>query len=296
MMNLAPDQLAAISRFFASSVIREMAKKGRSPLLARLAKQSRLFDTISGPQRVYSLFDKAFWLLKREGYRHEYIYKAALTQRILLGRHSLQTASMLNEFRVGDCKADLAILNGTATVYEVKSEPDSLSRLERQIAAYAKVFAKVYVIAAENHVSGVISSVPKDVGILRLSSRHQISTLREAPDRPDRTSPAAIFECIRTLEARLILQSCGVSVPVVPNTEINGILRYLFTRLDPHQAHEGMVRVLKKTRNLLPLSDLVERLPRSLQTAALSVPLRKREHERLVAAVNTPLKDAMAWA
>jgi hypothetical protein len=170
-----------------------------------------------------------------------------------------------------------------------------LSRLERQVAAYAKVFAKVYVIAAEDHVSGVISSVPKDVGVLRLSNRHQISTLREAPDRPERTSPAAIFECVRALEARLILQSCGVSVPVVPNTELNGVLRNLFTRLDPQEAHEGMVRVLKKTRNLLPLSDLVERLPRSLQTAALSVPLRKFEHARLVAAVNTPLQDAMAW-
>ncbi len=295
-MNLASDQLAAISRFFASSVIREMARKGRSPLLARLAKQSRLLDTISGAQRVYSLFDKGFSLLKREGYRHEYIYKAALTQRILLGTHSLQTASMLNEFRVGDCKADLAILNGTATVYEVKSERDSLSRLERQVAAYAKVFASVYVIAAEDHVSAVIASVPKDVGVMRLNSRHQISTLQKAADRPERTSPAAIFDSIRTLEARLILQLYGVSVPVVPNTELNGILRELFIRLGPREAHEGMVRVLKKTRNLLPLSDLVERLPRSLQTAALSVPLRKLEHERLVTAVNTPLKEAMAWA
>ena len=34
-------------------------------------------------------------------------------------------------------------------MYEVKSERDSLTRLERQIAAYATVFAKVYVIAAE---------------------------------------------------------------------------------------------------------------------------------------------------
>jgi hypothetical protein len=203
---------------------------------------------------------------------------------------------MLNEFRVGDCKADLAILNGTATVYEVKSERDSLSRLERQVAAYAKVFASVYVIAAEDHVSAVIASVPKDVGVMRLNSRHQISTLQKAADRPERTSPAAIFDSIRTLEARLILQLYGVSVPVVPNTELNGILRELFIRLGPREAHEGMVRVLKKTRNLLPLSDLVERLPRSLQTAALSVPLRKLEHERLVTAVNTPLKEAMAWA
>jgi hypothetical protein len=290
------NQLATISRLFSSSVIREMARKGKSPLFARLASQSRLLDAHSTSQHVYSLFDTAFSLLEKEGCRDEYIYKAALTRTILLGTHSLRTASMLNEFRVGECKADLAILNGTATVYEVKSERDSLNRLERQVIAYAKVFARVYVIAGENHVDTVLDSVPKDVGVMRLNSRHGISILREAADRPERTSPAAIFDSIRTLEAGKILQSRGMLVPPVPNTELRSVLRSLFIKLSPCAAHEGMVKVLKQTRNLLPLSDLVDKLPLSLQAAALSVPLRKLDHTRFVAAVNTRLKDAMAWA
>lgn len=290
------NQLATISRLFSSSVIREMARKGKSPLFARLASQSRLLDSHSASQHVYSLFDTAFSLLEKEGCRDEYIYKAALTRTILLGRHSLRTASMLNEFRVGECKADLVILNGTATVYEVKSERDSLCRLERQVIAYAKVFAQVYVIAGENHVDGVIDSVPKDVGVMRLNNRHGIMILREAADRPERTSPVAIFDSIRTLEASKILQLQGMLVPAVPNTELRSALRKLFIKLSPRAAHEGMVKVLKETRKLLPLSDLVDKLPLSLQTAALSVPLRKLDHTRFVAAVNTRLRDAMAWA
>ena len=296
MVNLATDQLAAISRLFSSSVVHEMARKGKSPLFARLVTQSQVLRSMSLSERVYTVFEAAFSLLKREGYRHEYIYKAALTHKILLGKHSLQTASMIHEFRVGDCKADVAILNGTATVYEVKSERDSLTRLERQIAAYATVFAKVYVIAAESHIRAVANTVPDSVGILCLNSRHQISTLRDAVDQPERTSPGAIFDSIRTEEARMILSSFGVSVPRVPNTELHAVLREAFVKLDPIQAHEGMVRVLKRTRNLLPLSALVDQLPPSLQTAALSVPLRKVDHQRLVAAVNTPLMDAMGWA
>lgn len=296
MVNLATDQLAAISRLFSSSVVHEMARKGKSPLFARLVTQSQVLRSMSLSERVYTVFEAAFSLLKREGYRHEYIYKAALTHKILLGKHSLQTASMIHEFRVGDCKADVAILNGTATVYEVKSERDSLTRLERQIAAYATVFAKVYVIAAESHIRAVANTVPDSVGILCLNSRHQISTLRDAADRPERTSPGAIFDSIRTEEARMILSSFGVSVPRVPNTELHAVLREAFVKLDPIQAHEGMVRVLKRTRNLLPLSALVDQLPPSLQTAALSVPLRKVDHQRLVAAVNAPLMDAMGWA
>jgi len=296
MVNLATDQLAAVSRFFSSSVVHEMARNGRSPLFARLVTQSQMLRSMSLSDRVSTVFEAAFSLLKREGYRHEYIYKAALTHKILLGKHSLQTASMINEFRVGDCKADVAILNGTATVYEVKSERDSLARLERQIAAYATVFAKVYVIAAESHIRAVAITVPDSVGMLCLNSRHQISTLRDATDQPERTSPSAIFNSIRIEEARMILSDFGVSVPHVPNTKLHAVLREAFVKLDPIQAQEGMVRVLKHTRNLLPLSALVDQLPPSLHTAALSVPLRKVDHQRLVDAVNTPLKDAMGWA
>jgi hypothetical protein len=86
---------------------------------------------------------------------------------------------MLTEFRVGECKADVVILNGTGTVYEVKSERDSLSRLERQIAAYAKVFAKVNVITAESHVTAVMNLMPSDVGVLCLGDRGQITPIRK---------------------------------------------------------------------------------------------------------------------
>ena len=295
MTELTSSQLAAVSRLFSSSVIREMARKGKSPLFARLAGETLLAESMMASGHVYSLFDSAFSLLKKRGHRDEYIYKAALTQRILLGKHSLQTASMLNEFRVGNCKADLAILNGTATVYEVKSERDSLARLERQIAAYMTVFAKVYVIAGENHVGSVLASVPTDVGVLRLDDRHHISTLRESADRPERTSPSAIFDSIRTQEARQILERLGISIPDVPNTEMSAALRQLFTRLEPRAAHEGMVSVLKTSRNLLPLAHLIRQLPLSLHTAALSVPLRKLDHARLVTAVNTRLRDAIGW-
>jgi len=295
MVNLSTDQLAAISRLFSSSVVRELGRSGRSPLFARLVTESQMLDVMSLSERVCTVFETAFSLLKHEGYRHEYIYKSALAHKILLGKYSLQTASMISEFRVGDCIADLAILNGTATVYEVKSERDCITRLGRQVAAYATVFAKVYVIAAESHIRAVVDTVPEFVGVLCLNSRHQISTLRDAIDQPERTSPGAIFDSIRIQEARMILSHFGVSVPRVPNTELYAVLREAFVKLDPVRAQEGMVRVLKRTRNLLPLSALIDQLPQSLQMAALSVPLRKADHDRLVAAVNTHLETAMAW-
>src|ERR1019366_3298937 len=128
-------QVSALSRFFSSSVVAELARKGTSPLLMKLAKEATIIERLPISRPIGLLFDVAFEVLKRKTNRHKYIYKAALTQRVLLGTHSLQTASMLTEFRTGNHKADMVILNGTATAYEIKSERDSLTRLSNQIEA-----------------------------------------------------------------------------------------------------------------------------------------------------------------
>jgi hypothetical protein len=295
MTTFSASQISAIARLFSSSVIRELARRGNSPLFARLARQALAPSRISSARHVSGFFDAAFDVLKKADCRHEYIYKAALTHKVLLGTHSLQTASMLNEFRVGDCKADVSILNGTATVYEIKSERDSLSRLEKQIETYKQFYAKVYVIAGENHIDGVRSLVSRDVGILKLSNRHQISTLRDAADRPDRTSSLTIFESIRTDEAKRILALMDRVVPDVPNTKIRAALREQFLNLNSRSVHGAMVQVLKATRNLLPLWALVQNMPNSLQSAALSVPLRRCDHDRLLGAIQTPLQTALQW-
>jgi len=289
-------KITALSRLFSSSVILEMARRGKSPIFARLVREIDALGEFSACHRVRDIFDAAFNTLKRKANRHEYVYKSALTHKILLGTHSLQTASMLTEFRVGSCKADLAILNGTATVYEIKSERDSLSRLATQIEAYREVFASVYVIAGENHLDQVIADIPSDVGVMMLHSRYRLSTLREAHNLPERTNPEAIFGSIRLDEAKAILLRNGLPVPSVPNTERFVAFKEQFVKLTPMQAHKGMVEVLKESRNLLPLSNLVSSLPISLQPAALTTSLRKVDQDRLVSAVNATTQEAMTWA
>jgi hypothetical protein len=57
-----------------------------------------------------------------------------------------------------------------------------------------------------------------------------------------------------------------------------------------------MVKTLKRTRNLAPLGDFLDDLPKSLQPAALAIRIRRGDHTRMVEAVRTPLKTAMAWS
>lgn len=288
-------QLSALSRLFSSAVFQELARKGRSPLFARLVEQTNSLLNTGMLRTVGDVFDAAFAVMKIDGLRDEYIYRSALTTRILMGKHSLRTASILHEFRAGACKADLVILNGTATVYEIKSERDSLTRLANQVENYKKVFATVNVIASESHVQGVRATVPADIGILCLSSRYQISVVQDAVDEPHRICPLSVFESLRAAEAEAILRDLGVDVPNVPNTLRHATMRAIFTELKPVEVHRSMVVTLKRTRNLEPLSGLVDKLPEALCAAALSTPVRRVDHQRLIEAIGTPLALAMTW-
>jgi hypothetical protein len=271
-----------------------MAKTGRSPLFSRLVAQVPA-ETYERCGTVGDVFEAALAILRKGTNRDEYVYRSALTLNILLGRHSLRTASMLNEFRVGNAKADVAILNGTTTVYEIKSERDSTARLVKQIEAYNRVFARTYVVAGSNYVEAVKSLVEPEVGILRLTSRGCISEVRVGQDCPTRICPLAVLDCVRTSEAVSILNYLNVSVPDVPNTQVRGELQKRFSRLKSTDVHAGFVATLKRTRAQLPLATLVEQVPPSLRAAALSVPLKKSEHGRLIGAVNTQLREAMLW-
>jgi len=289
-------QLSALTRLFSSAVFREMAKKGRSGLFSRLVSQADLIEDVGRLVTVGDAFDSAFKILKIAGHRDEYVYRSAICEKILLGKHSLRTASMLNEFRVGSSKADLVILNGTATVYEIKSERDSLARLTKQIENYRRVFAKVNVITSESHIEGVLKTVPNDIGIMCLSNRFRITTVREAEDCPERICPITVFDSLRMAECILILRKMNVTMPEVPNTERYVAMRNLFAKLDPAVLHAEMVRTLKQTRDLTSLRDFVHRLPKSLQAAALSISIRSADHSKIINAVDTPLDKAMTWS
>lgn len=286
---------ALLARLFSPSLFREMARQGRSPLFSRLIRELIPMGICPSEMYVGEFFDSAFDVLKRADFRNEYVYKAAIAHKILLGRHSLKSAVMVNEFRVGNSKADAVIINGTSSVYEIKSERDSLSRLESQLSNYQKVFARVNVIVGQNHLESIISSISTDIGILLLSDRFQISTIREAVDVSHSTCSDAIFDAIRLDEAKKILALYGLPVPNVPNTKIVQALRQEFCKLSSEEAHEGMVQILKTTRSQVPLQSFLNEIPYSIRQIVLSSGLRKLDQARVINALNTSVSEALKW-
>ena len=288
-------ELSAMSRMFSTQVMREIGKFGRSPLLARLLRESGVSDALPVGATLADAFDLAFATLGKMGNRDDYVYRAAITHKVVLGRHSLRTATVLNEVRAGRSKADVVVLNGTSTAYEIKSERDSFRRLPQQLADYLTVFASVNVVTSPRQVDSVLRMAPEEVGVLTLSSRYRLQTVREAVDSPERISPAAVLETLRVDEALQVLAHLDVPHPDVPNTLRWGALREIFRGLEAGSVHSSVVRVLKTTRSASGLEDVVKMLPLHLAAAVLSTNPSPAEARNLSTVTWQPLAAVLDW-
>jgi hypothetical protein len=281
-ISLENNERSALARLFSPQILRDFACKGVSPTFNAIAKETDILFDSHAVKTLADVFDRAYKLLCHKKYRHEYIYKNVIAQRLLLGVHSLNTASMLTEFRVGNSKADVVILNGTSTVYEIKSERDTLFRLNRQLADYLTVFDRVNVVAGENHTEELLAEIPPQVGIFIISDKNYMSVVREPKSNLGNIIPGQVFESLQRKEYVSILTSNDIVMPDVPNTKIYTVAKSLFEKLSPEQAHLGLVTSLRRYRSPILLQDFIHAVPESLKASAVSVSLNQRQRVRLL--------------
>jgi hypothetical protein len=77
-------------------------------------------------------------------------------------------------------RADLVMANGKLAAFEIKSDRDSLDRLDGQLRSYLRFFEQVSVVCAERHLAGVLAMAPAEVGVLRVASNGNIRSVRPA--------------------------------------------------------------------------------------------------------------------
>lgn len=290
-----PIDAAAIAGVFTSGVLRELARRGRSPRFANIAAQSGVATALAPDALVREVFDLALVSLERETDRGAYPYRAAIARKLFREKHKIESATLLAEFRVGSARADAVVLNGKATVYEIKSERDNVGRLAEQLDQYARVFPNVRVVAAERHVDAVMRIADSSIGVISLSKKLTLHTVRAGADDRSRLSVTHIFDSLQRAEAIAILRRYGIAIPELPNTAMHGALRKLFATLTADQAHRGMLATLKKTRSLASRARALEQLPASLYAAAITMPFQRSELRRLVASMDTPFEEASRW-
>ena len=66
--------------------------------------------------------------------------------------------------------ADIAVINGRMTGYEIKSDRDTLDRLAKQIAGYNRIFDYAAVVATDRHLPQALRMLPLWWGIIGVSA------------------------------------------------------------------------------------------------------------------------------
>lgn len=267
---------AILSRIFSPAVISELANSGRSKLLGDLLREVSDTTRANLNGQLYDCFDAVYEYLTLE-YRNEYIYKNAIANKILIGRHSPRTASMFTEFRVLDSKADVLILNGTSHIYEIKTELDGLDRLEKQLADYQRFAEFTHVVTTEAHASKLIDMIDQTVGILLLSDRYTLSSCRKASSVKDRVETAVIYDSLRRSETIAIVENLGGVVPEVPNGLFYRECLKSFSELDALACHDEMVATVKKRNACNDKIDFIHRLPTSLKAVGATSKFNRKQ-------------------
>jgi hypothetical protein len=275
-----------LARLFSAPVSRALATAGDSPLVRALVDAQAV--SLSPDEPLSRLYEETFEYLW-SSYRGAYCYANAVARRILIGRHSLRTTRMLSELRVGASKADVVLVNGTTTVYEIKTALDSLDRLASQLAAYCAVFDKVYVVTHPDGVARVRDASDPRAGILVLTDAGRFQTVREASSNRARIDRHAAFDVLRQSEYTRIVRDLTGRVPNVPNTAIYQACRRIIDRLSPAQVHDVLADALRCRAPASEIVALAETAPESLTALSLTAGFSAKEAQQFQARLKAPI-------
>lgn len=112
----------------------------------------------------------------------------------------------------GRCRADIAVINGYLSGYEIKSDQDTLDRLPGQVGIYSSVFDRASVIVAERHVAVATELIPSWWGLFVVRLGPRGGTVFERARKPEMNGavdPISVAQLLWRDEAAAILEEMG---------------------------------------------------------------------------------------
>jgi hypothetical protein len=126
--------------------------------------------------------------------------------------------TVLFEFNSGGSRVDLCRINGNSYAYEIKTEFDDFSRLDKQINDYAKIFEYVYVVTTKNRWDSISQKIPDFCGVIlyQVSKNGEFKkwTKKKSQKSPYLSSMDQIG-VMTSDDIRFILRKKGLNVPLI---------------------------------------------------------------------------------
>lgn len=114
-----------------------------------------------------------------------------LRARLVKAHAAEQDTLIIDELGLcsGLVRADLVVVNGSLAAFEIKSERDTLARLQEQVRIYSRVFDRATIVLGARHIEAAMQQVPTWWGI-ESAQRRGRTGVRFSVIRPPRSNPS----------------------------------------------------------------------------------------------------------
>jgi hypothetical protein len=250
--------LRFFSEFFNRSYLIDFINKNNNKIKQKLTMSNHNTGILKEIENFsYAEFFNYIYEKMKINYKCEYIYLNEIFLNEILKNHD-EEHSIITELFVNKSQADLVVINGTTTIYEIKTELDSLSRLLKQLDDYMLAFNKIYVVSYSKIVEKLTQLLVgkyENVGICVLNKDGTLTKLKESNGEINTLDKEVIFKILTRKEFERFNEDYYLAKKVFMNLSINDAHDYL---------RKSLLNRGKRT-------DYIEKLPTSLKVAGFKI-------------------------
>jgi hypothetical protein len=232
-------------------------------------------ETVDNQQAINEIYK-----FMSKNYRNEYFYQNTLFNKLLLGRHSLNTTTAISQLPINKSVADYIMINGKAVVYEIKTELDSFDRLKTQLEDYQKAFNNICVVTCERNfdkLKSLLKNTP--FGIYVLSNTNTLQYRKPFIENNDFLDYKTIFNILRKKEFEQIIIDNYGTLPRTTQVKYYDACFELVRKIPILKFYNDYIKILK-FRNKID-KDKIKKIPYELKSLVYFSNRNKVDFEQL---------------
>lgn len=176
-----------LDHFFCKKLLQEIAYNlsgsiSDLPRYQKLCSEQNLTYDSSNLAAIQDIYKLLYTTHQNEYFFKNTLFNYFFNDSVLSGDLNL-CPTILNEFHVASSIPDLIVIkpNNTSEILEIKSQCDSLERLQSQLPDYYKVFRKVSLVTGEKLYTKAIAMTKKsNLGLYLINKKGEVIQEKEA--------------------------------------------------------------------------------------------------------------------
>lgn len=278
------DSLRSLSEIFTTSNFNKIVRLADYKITERKIKKHYTKKTNNINYKI--VLENLYSELQND-YRSEYFYKNNLLNTYLLRKYSLSTTTVFNEFKIGNSIADFVLLNGTARIFEIKTDLDGLNKLKKQISDYRQFADAVYIVTSSKYIDKVLLDYSKStIGVIEFTQGNTLKEHKRAQSNTKYFNHEVIFKTLRKSEYLDIVDNYFGNIPDVPNTKIFRTCFELVSKIEIGQFQKIAFNKLKTRKIKCPNLLASQHTPFELKHICYTLDFSEQEYNSLYTFLN----------